>query len=191
MQYKPTFDDCLAYLNQQIQTLPPGLQKACHTVVDDPFFQHGYGSAGKHHGYAGGLLVHTAEVLRYALHMAQLFRDVDLTAITTAAIFHDYMKINEYIPEKPGTDVYSDGEKTKFAKSDYRYMVRHVAGSYAQYIRMTYGLNIRKETDLKIQHAMLAHHGRQEWGSPVIPQCVEALILHQADMLSCDYGETR
>lgn len=42
-----------------------------------------------------------------------------------------------------------------------------------------------------VTHCILAHHGRKEWGSPVEPQTIEALILHQADMLSARYGATK
>ena len=35
------------------------------------------------------------------------------------------------------------------------------------------------------------HHGLREWGSPVEPQTLEALLLHQADLLSAQYGATK
>jgi 3'-5' exoribonuclease len=41
---------------------------------------------------------------------------------------------------------------------------------------------------MRIEHAILAHHGRQEWGSPVEPVTAEAYILHYADMLSVRFG---
>jgi 3'-5' exoribonuclease len=33
-----------------------------------------------------------------------------------------------------------------------------------------------------LTHIILAHHGRQEWGSPVEPQSVEAWLVHLADL---------
>lgn len=40
-------------------------------------------------------------------------------------------------------------------------------------------------------HCIHAHHGPvKEWGSPEAPRTIEALILHQADMLSAGYGAT-
>jgi 3'-5' exoribonuclease len=37
-----------------------------------------------------------------------------------------------------------------------------------------------------VAHAILAHHGRHEWGSPVAPATPEATVIHFADMLSRD-----
>jgi 3'-5' exoribonuclease len=33
-------------------------------------------------------------------------------------------------------------------------------------------------------HVILSHHGRKEWGSPVLPQCPEAVLLHFCDQIS-------
>ena len=35
-----------------------------------------------------------------------------------------------------------------------------------------------------VEHCILAHHGKLEWGSPVLPQTIEANIVHIADLLS-------
>jgi 3'-5' exoribonuclease len=34
----------------------------------------------------------------------------------------------------------------------------------------------------RLTHAILAHHGRKEWGAPVEPQTVEAWLVHLADL---------
>ena len=34
----------------------------------------------------------------------------------------------------------------------------------------------------RLLHAVLAHHGRKEWGAPVEPQAVEAWLVHLADL---------
>lgn len=34
---------------------------------------------------------------------------------------------------------------------------------------------------LLLKHLILAHHGKLEYGSPVLPQTIEAEILHEAD----------
>ena len=43
----------------------------------------------------------------------------------------------------------------------------------------------------EVSHVILAHHGRLEWGSPIEPQTPEALIVHQADMLSAYFTNTK
>jgi 3'-5' exoribonuclease len=36
---------------------------------------------------------------------------------------------------------------------------------------------------LNLEHAILAHHGRREYGSPVVPQTIEALVVSYVDDL--------
>jgi 3'-5' exoribonuclease len=33
-------------------------------------------------------------------------------------------------------------------------------------------------------HVILSHHGRREWGAPVLPRTPEALLLHYCDVMS-------
>ena len=40
-----------------------------------------------------------------------------------------------------------------------------------------------EETLLLLEHAILAHHGRIDWGSPVVPKTIEALLVSLADDL--------
>ena len=44
----------------------------------------------------------------------------------------------------------------------------------------------RLSIDAPLLHALLAHHGRLEYGSPVVPQTLEAMVLHSADKLDGD-----
>jgi 3'-5' exoribonuclease len=39
------------------------------------------------------------------------------------------------------------------------------------------------ETLILLEHAILAHHGRREFGSPVLPQTMEALLVSFIDEL--------
>lgn len=161
----------------------PHLAVLCARSIQSPGFQEQVGSAtvAHHHAYIGGLLVHTAEVTDYAYNMIDMFPNCDWDAVLTAAILHDWGKIHEY--------EIVNGE---IRKTDYRRLIRHVAGSYAMVEQeLSYYLDVPRETKLKIGHAILAHHGRQEWGSPMEPQNVEAFILHTADMFSAHYGATR
>jgi len=160
----------------------PGLQDACRQVLQLPGFDAAYGSLGSHHAYPGGLLVHTAEVLSYALAMAEginnsvadEYQYIDSDVITVAAVFHDCMKIKDYT---------ETGQKTQ-----YRKLVRHLSGSHAYFLMCIEGKELPSDMTENIENCILAHHGRQEWGSPVEPQTPEAYILHTADMLSVNFG---
>ena len=127
-------------------------------------------------------MVHTYEVAHYALDMAKAFwEDVDRDALLTAAIWHDYMKVREY--------EVSEAELGKITKTPYRKFVNHVAGSHAEFLLAVVGKDLDPDIQQRIEHALLAHHGRQEWGSSVEPQTLESMLLHTADMISVRFGK--
>lgn len=169
-----SLDDILSSIGDEV------LRSMCRRVIDDRGFILGFGSSGHHHGYPGGLFWHTTEVANYAIAMASQFDSVNMDVLITASIFHDYAKRKEY--------ELVDGE---VRKTEYRKLVRHVAGSHADFLRLydTRIGDVRNPDDiLHIQHCILAHHGRLEWQSPVEPETLEAYILHFSDMLSAKFG---
>jgi 23S rRNA maturation-related 3'-5' exoribonuclease YhaM len=183
--------EALSYLKMTTRVLRHSLRQICDVMLNDPLFVNGFGSAGQHHAYPGGLPVHVAEVVRYAIGMLREFPEANEEVVITAAILHDWMKIKEYDPSVPGTGKYSDGKPKLLGYTEYSRMVRHVAGSHAEFVRFSDRFteeDLPSELKMKIQHCMLSHHGRKEWGSPLEPLIVEAYIVHFADMLSCHCG---
>lgn len=172
--------DCLDHLRESAEE--HNLDLVCSTVLESEDFQEWPASVTKHHTYSGGLVVHTYEVLKYALLLASDTRSADPTILVAAAIFHDFMKIRDY-QRIPGSPL--------FCAAPYRDSIRHVVGSHAAWVRAA-DLRARSRTPEwvdAVSHCILAHHGRIDWGSPVEPQTVEAQILHFADMMSARYGE--
>ena len=47
------------------------------------------------------------------------------------------------------------------------------------------------ELKLKLKHIILSHHGQYKWQSPVLPQTVEAYLVHAADLLEADLWKFR
>jgi 3'-5' exoribonuclease len=154
--------------------------------LNDPRFLPCPGAHHLHHAYEGGLVTHTAEVMRIALATAEAMeRPVQTDVLRCAAIYHDYCKIFDYTVRES-----TDEMDYKIFKTEYRFKIRHVSGSYAEFIHNARELELEDDLIMAIGHCILAHHGRYEYGSPVEPQTLEALILHQADMLSYQYGKT-
>lgn len=173
-----------------------GLREACKSILAHPDFPLSVGSAGKHHCYMGGLAAHTLEVVDYARKMATMFPAASTDVVITSAVFHDFMKIREYEPIFE-TDRPNEGDRMiGVQKTTYRKLVRHVAGSHAEFLKAIdayekTGQTVDKDLVMRIEHAILTHHGRFEFGSPVEPQIVEAHILNFADQYSALYGPTR
>lgn len=150
---------------------------ACQAVLDDPRFAEAPGGAKHHHNYKGGLADHTLEVAE----MAMLFcRGLELEKrALIAAIFHDYGKVLEYTIHY---DI--DGNQESITTTPFKDHVSHIPYSW-EFFRFTgseAGLDSAEIEE--IGHAILAHHGRKEWGSPVEPRTPLAFALHSADMLS-------
>src|SRR5574338_307051 len=156
--------------------LDPDWESVVKYVLEDIRFKECFGSSpGKHHAYPGGLLVHTAEVMYMGLKMFCPTAFKDPTFLILATMYHDFAKIYDYDLETG-------------AKLPYRDIIRHVAGSYAEWVLACRKFDVIKEFEDRVGHCILAHHGRYEWNSPVLPQTEEAYILHAADQWSAAYG---
>lgn len=129
-----------------------------------------------HHAYHGGLLEHCLSMCRLAVGVAKHYQAyypglVQLDLLVAGCILHDIGKCQELEFER--ATAYSTTGK----------LVGHIPlGSQwvAQYAREA---NLPKELELELQHLVLAHHGKQEFGSPVVPQTPEAHLLHFIDMM--------
>lgn len=182
----------------------PKLRKTCEFILKCDDFFVCPASLGFHHNYEGGLLAHTVEVcdiaLRMILELPRVLKVEDetssLNTLLTAALFHDLMKTREYsrtrTPKIPPSMSASDPQEIEFwEKTEYSKTIGHICGSAAQFKVVANIEGVEPAVIDRVVHCILAHHGRREWGSPVEPQTLEALILHQADMLSAHYGTTK
>jgi 3'-5' exoribonuclease len=173
------------YLHEQIDKyiFNESFYPMCMGLIEDKAFNTAPASIGHHveyHRLDGGLIVHTAEVLKHAIGMARTCH-ADIAILVVAAIFHDCMKVRDYQKDEDG----------QWKDAYYKNIIRHLCGSHAEFVAKCQIWNLSGPHVDHIEHCILAHHGRKEWGSPVDPQTKEAMILHFADMLSCNYGEGR
>ena len=51
--------------------------------------------------------------------------------------------------------------------------------------------NYNRESVVRLNHLVVSHHGKVEWGSPETPKFTEAEVLHGVDMLSSRIGSFR
>jgi 3'-5' exoribonuclease len=155
-------------------TLPAHFQTVCYAVLSDERYAQAPASAGHHpgpHQERGGLALHSLEVAEHAIALAGADTQLAERALV-AAVFHDYGKIHEYLMTAQGV-----------VKLPFQRRVGHVVFSWSVFLEAAKGLLTDEEQE-DIGHALLAHHGRKEWGSPVEPQTRLAYIIHTADMLS-------
>lgn len=136
-------------------------------------------AVGHHHVYPTGTFQHTIEVAELARYNALILRkykscSVDVDLVIAGALLHDLGKYYCY--------TYVDGvaEMTDLGKN-----LDHIAIGQRYLDKTAMGLGVIDEAWYSdLLHIVLAHHGKLEYGSPVVPNTVEAYIVSQADMTS-------
>ncbi len=123
-----------------------------------------------HHGFVGGLLEHTLSVVKLCDYYCGAYPILNRDLLLTAAMCHDIGKIEEISPF-PGNDYTDDGQ-----------LLGHIViGSQMVAERAAEIPNFPHVHLTQLQHCILAHHGKYEFGSPKIPALMEALALNYAD----------
>ncbi len=152
----------------------PGLQallRDCFTKDVVEQFRH-WPAAVRHHGaVVGGLLEHTVQVARITQFLTKMY-PCNVELALAGALLHDIGKLQE-LEAQPGKGFTTDGNMFGHIYLGTLHIQQH-----AQHIDQ-----LDKVTLLDLLHMILAHHGMKEYGSPVCPVTIEALIVHQADMV--------
>lgn len=125
-----------------------------------------------HHAYLGGLLEHTLNVIRTCAALADLYPQVNRDLLIAAAALHDIGKTAEF--DWSRAIIYSESGQLVGHLVGGAMMVRDAAAKIEDFDELM---------SLALQHMILAHHGSREYGSPIEPKSIEALMLHQADDL--------
>ncbi|WP_026523737.1 3'-5' exoribonuclease YhaM family protein [Butyrivibrio sp. MB2005] len=123
-----------------------------------------------HHAFIGGLLEHTLSVTKLCNYFAGSYPALNRDLLITAAVCHDIGKIKE-ISLFPTNDYTDEGQ----------FLGHIVMGSemVSEKIRLIEGFPVLLKQEL--QHCILSHHGKFEYGSPKMPAIIEAMALHLAD----------
>ena len=164
-------------------------------------------ASNQHHTRLGELLVHTSEVITICRDIADYFNEVygdyfiNKPLLLASAMIHDLEKINEL-------DVNINSGKTEY--STHSVLATHIMDILSDVDIQAYKLNLgiqvtiinevgeeeetkteqqlfeEKEAVDLLKHCLAAHHGKLEYGSPIVACTPEALLLHIADGLSAD-----
>ncbi len=141
-------------------------------LADDDFaarFRRSAAAKSVHHAYAGGLLEHTVATIKLAHRLADQYPQVDRDLLVAGAFFHDIGKVRELAGDRNAE--YTDEGK----------LVGHLVMT-AQWIHdKARRIGVPRELEHHLVHLVLAHHGKQEYGSPKVPMTLEALLVHYLD----------
>ena len=130
------------------------------------------GGKSLHHAYRGGLLEHTLNVVELVKKASELYPRLDRDLLITAGLLHDLGKIYELEGEL-SYDYSDEGRFLGHVVLTDRMLTDKIAQlpDFPQHLANT------------LTHTVLSHHGRREWGAPVLPSTPEACALHYADNL--------
>ncbi len=151
-------------------------EPALHTLLDCCFSKEvmerfrRWPAAVRHHGaVVGGLLEHTVNVATIAELISHLY-PCNHDMIVAGALLHDIGKLEE-MTEQIGGGFTVNGR-----------MIGHIILGMQYVQRQAVQVPTLEATQLDdLLHIILAHHTK-EFGSPVNPSTIEALIVHQADL---------
>jgi len=149
-------------------------------VNDDAFaarFKKAPAARSNHHAYLGGLLEHTLSVLELAVLVLPRYPQVSRDLVLAGVFVHDAGKTAELSCE------------TSFDYTDEGQLVGHIVQAAiwvqekAREIERETGRPFPADVLTALQHIIVSHHGRYEFGSPRLPATAEAFVVHYLDNL--------
>jgi 3'-5' exoribonuclease len=163
-------------LRRQVRALGKPWQDLAAAVLLDESFLQRFATAPAartmHHAFIGGLMEHTLSMATLARYLASHYPYVNEDLLVTGALLHDVGKAIEYTTEPA------------FAFSDDGRLVGHIVRAVVIVEKAADRVaGISTEQMRQLVHLIVSHHGTNEWGSPVVPKTIEAVLLHQIDLL--------
>ena len=151
----------------------PHLRALVDAVLDDPEIASRYKKAPAakqiHHAWLGGLLEHVLSLCRLCRFAAEHYR-VDVNLLMAGAILHDVGKVYELSYDR------------SFGYTTEGQLLGHmVIGLRIVADKLRNLADFPPHLRTLVEHMIVSHHGKLEFGSPKLPQFPEALLLHYLD----------
>jgi 3'-5' exoribonuclease len=160
------------------------LRRLVFAFLDDeaigPAFRSAPAAKRLHHAWLGGLLEHVLMLVRVCRATAPFYPEVDPDLLVTGAILHDIGKVREL-----------------HWSSSFGYTLE---GQMIGHISIAQGMLREKLKEIApfpeklavlVEHMILSHHGKYEFGSPKLPMTPEALLLSALDDLEAKFQTMR
>lgn len=125
-----------------------------------------------HHPYLSGLLEHTLSLLKLILKVVENYHNVDVDLLLIGGFLHDIGKVYEFSFER-AVDYTDAGQLLGHLVMEVEMVTKKIAAIP----------DFPEELAMLVKHLLVSHHGEYEFGSPKLPQTVEAVILHALDDL--------
>ncbi|WP_173917018.1 3'-5' exoribonuclease YhaM [Halobacillus sp. Marseille-Q1614] len=124
-----------------------------------------------HHNYVSGLAHHIFSMLNIAQQLKNMYPEINKDLLYAGIILHDLGKIKE-LSGSTSPSYTLEGK-----------LIGHIPIMVEEIQTVAKELQIEGEEVTVLQHMVISHHGKAEWGSPKPPLIREAELLHQIDMI--------
>lgn len=126
-----------------------------------------------HHDFRSGLIQHVCEMLEIAKSLNKYYQNCDFEILKTGIILHDIGKIYELDANGISTSYSAQGT-----------LIGHIVLGIQLLDTFKASEILNKSKYNHLVHLIASHHGLMEYGSPVLPSTVEAIMLSNIDNLS-------
>jgi 3'-5' exoribonuclease len=162
----------------------PWLRQLLASVVEDPEIVPGLKRApaakSMHHAYLGGLLEHMVSLCGLCRAVTPRYPEIDADLVLSGAVLHDIGKVRELSYER-SINYTTEGILLGHIIIELDLVTK----------RMDAIQGFPAPLRALVQHLLISHHGRYEFGSPRLPMFREAVLLHYLDDLDSKMGAMR
>jgi 3'-5' exoribonuclease len=150
------------------------LRRLVFAFLDDdsigPAYREAPAAKVLHHAWIGGLLEHVLTLVRVCRAAAPFYPEVDPELLITGAILHDIGKVREL----------SWGSTFSYTLEGQ--MIGHISIAQGMLREKIATLpDFPDKLRVLVEHMILSHHGKYEFGSPKLPMTPEAILLSALD----------
>ncbi len=133
-----------------------------------------------HHAWISGLLEHVLQLVKILKALAPFYPDVNEDLVITGAILHDIGKVKEL------------SWKTSFNYTLEGQLIGHISIAQGMLREKVQALQpFPDRLRILVEHMILSHHGKLEFGSPKLPMTPEAMLLSAIDDLEAKFSALR
>ena len=122
-----------------------------------------------HHEFYHGLLYHTVSMCDIADFLCTHYPELNRDLLISGCLLHDIGKVIEL----------SGPIATKYTEEGT--LLGHLTIGMSLVKEIADQLNIKSEVPMLLEHMILSHHGKLEYGSPVMPHTLEAEVMYLID----------
>lgn len=125
-----------------------------------------------HHAYLSGLLEHTLSLVKLILKVVENYHGIDVDLLLIGGFLHDIGKVYEFSCDR-ALEYTEQGQLLGHLVMEVEMVNK----------KITTIANFPEELAMLVKHMLVSHHGALEFGSPKLPQTLEAVILYALDDL--------